>query len=76
MVWTDQTAYYQPVVWTAGELWPANQLWPTAELWPESEFWPESELWPDNGAAWSAIRNTSDGLPIEISPLSVGIQDP
>jgi serine protease AprX len=76
VIWTDPTAYYQTVVWTAGELWPSGELWPTSELWPESEFWPESELWPDNGAAWSAIRNTSDGLPIEISPLSVGIQDP
>jgi serine protease AprX len=76
VIWSDPTAYYQSVVWTAGELWPSGELWPTSELWPESEFWPESELWPDNGAAWSAIRNTSDGLPIEISPLSVGIQDP
>jgi serine protease AprX len=76
VIWSDPTAYYQTVVWTAGELWPSGELWPTSELWPESEFWPESELWPDNGAAWSAIRNTSDGLPIEISPLSAGIQDP
>jgi hypothetical protein len=45
-------------------------------MWPESEFWPESELWPDMGAAWSAIRNTSDGLPIDISPLSTGYRDP
>jgi hypothetical protein len=51
-------------------------MWPTSELWPESEFWPEGEMWPDLVEAWSAIRNTSDGLPIEITPLSVGIQDP
>ena len=47
-----------------------------ARLWPESEFWPEGEMWPDLAEAWSAIRNTSDGLPIEITPLAVGIQDP
>jgi serine protease AprX len=76
MIWADPTAYYQTVVWTAGELWPTGELWPVSELWPESEFWPETELWPDNGAAWSAIRNTSDGLPIELSPLSLGHQDP
>jgi serine protease AprX len=76
VLWTDQTAYYQPVLWTAGELWPANALWPLGEIWPESEFWPENLLWPDNGAAWSAVRNTSEGLPIEIAPLSLGFQDP
>jgi serine protease AprX len=76
VIWTDPTAYYQPVVWTAGELWPASKLWPTSELWPESEFWPEGEMWPDLAEAWSAIRNTSDGLPIELSPLSLGLQDP
>ena len=58
VIWTDPTAYYQSVVWTAGELWPSGELWPTSELWPESEFWPESELWPDNAEAWSAMRNT------------------
>ena len=76
VIWTDPTAYYQSIVWTAGELWPTGEMWPTSELWPESEFWPEGEMWPDLAAAWSAIRNTSDGLPIEITPLSVGIQDP
>jgi serine protease AprX len=76
VLWTDQTAYYQPVIWTAGQLFPAAELWPTGEMWPESEFWPESELWPDNGAAWSAVQNTLDGLPIEILPLSLGQRDP
>jgi serine protease AprX len=76
VIWSDPTAYYQSVVWTAGELWPTGEMWPTSELWPESEFWPEGEMWPDLVEAWSAIRNTSDGLPIEISPLSVGIRDP
>ena len=76
VIWSDPTAYYQSVVWTAGELWPSGEMWPTSELWPESEFWPEGEMWPDLVEAWSAIRNTSDGLPIEITPLAVGIQDP
>ncbi|PYQ38677.1 MAG: hypothetical protein DMF77_23490, partial [Acidobacteria bacterium] len=76
VIWTDPTAYYQTVVWTAGELWPSNELWPTGETWPESEFWPENLLWPDNPQAWSAVRNTEDGLPIEIAPLSLGFQDP
>jgi hypothetical protein len=76
VIWTDPTSYYQTVVWTAGELWPSGELWPVSELWPESEFWPEGEMWPDLAPAWSAIRNTSDGLDIEISPLAVGIHDP
>jgi serine protease AprX len=76
VLWTDPTAYYQPIVWTAGELWPASALWPTSELWPESEFWPEGEMWPDLAAAWSAIRNATDGLPIDITPLSTGYRDP
>jgi serine protease AprX len=76
VIWSDPTASYQSVVWTAGELWPSGEMWPTSELWPESEFWPEGEMWPDLAEAWSAMRNTSDGLPIEITPLSVGIQDP
>ncbi len=76
VIWTDPTAYYQTVVWTAGELWPNNELWPTGETWPEAEFWPENLLWPDNAQAWSAVRNTEEGLPIEIAPLSLGFQDP
>ena len=36
LIWTDPTAYYQSVVWTAGELWPTGELWPVSELWPES----------------------------------------
>ena len=76
VIWTDPTAYYQTIVWTAGELWPTGEMWPTSEMWPESEFWPEGEMWPDLAAAWSAIRNTSDGLPIEITPMSAGIRDP
>jgi len=76
VIWADPTAYYQTVVWTAGELWPSNELWPTGETWPEAEVWPENLLWPDNPEAWSAVRNTDDGLPIEITPLSLGIQDP
>jgi len=78
VIWADQTAYYQEVVWTAGELWPQGEIWPESELWPEAEaeVWPENLLWPDNAAAWDAVGRTLDGSPIEITPLSVGIQDP
>ena len=81
VIWTDPTAYYQSVVWTAGEIWPNAELWPSGEVWPTGENWPEDELWPENllwpdSPAWSAVQNTSDGLPIEITPLSLGFQDP
>jgi serine protease AprX len=81
VIWTDPTAYYQSVVWTAGEQWPAgelhpeNLLWPTGEHWPEGELQPESLLWPDS-PAWSRVRDTLNGQPIEMSPLSLGFQDP
>ena len=81
VIWSDPTAYYQSVVWTAGEiwpnseLWPSNEIWPTGENWPEDELWPESLLWPDS-PAWSRVREALDGQPIEITPLSPGFQDP
>jgi hypothetical protein len=37
---------------------------------------PEGVAWPDIDPAWAPIRNTSDGLPIDITPLSLGFQDP
>jgi serine protease AprX len=81
MIWTDPTAYYQSVVWTAGEIWPSAELWPSSEIWPTGENWPQDELWPESllwpdSPAWSRVRNTLDGLPIEIAPLSLGFQDP
>jgi serine protease AprX len=75
VIWTDPSAYYQSVVWTAGELYPENLLWPMGELYPESELYPEGLMWPDS-PAWSRATDTSDGLPIEIAPLSLGFQDP
>jgi hypothetical protein len=80
VIWTDPTAYYQSIVWTAGELFPTASSGRERDSGPDSETVPDGEMperdWPDNAAAWSAIRNTSDGVPIDISPLSLGFQDP
>jgi serine protease AprX len=81
VIWTDPTAYYQSVVWTAGEIWPNAELWPSSEIWPTGENWPEDELWPENllwpdSPAWSRVQDALDGQPIEITPLSLGFQDP
>jgi serine protease AprX len=77
VIWTDPSAYYQAVIWSAGELWPAGEAWPENELWPNAEVWPENLLWPDNGAAWiPALTTPAEAGPVTILPLSLGHQDP
>jgi serine protease AprX len=77
VIWTDPSAYYQAVVWSAGELWPSGENWPENELWPNAEIWPENLLWPDNAEAWVAnLTSPAEAGPVEITPLGTGFQDP
>jgi serine protease AprX len=77
VIWTDPSAYYQSVVWSAGELWPAGESWPENELWPNAELWPENLLWPDNDAAWVPnLTAPAEAGPVAITPLGTGFQDP
>ncbi|HEV8597673.1 MAG TPA: S8 family peptidase [Candidatus Dormibacteraeota bacterium] len=78
VIWTDPTAAYQPILWSAGELWPASEVWPETELWPEdmSEVWPENELWPDTEAWIPQLTSPAESEPVAIEPLAVGYQDP
>jgi serine protease AprX len=77
VIWTDPSAYYQSIVWSAGELWPQGENWPENELWPNSEIWPENLLWPDNALAWvPALTQPAEAGPVVIQPLSTGYQDP
>jgi serine protease AprX len=77
VIWTDPSAYYESIVWSAGELWPAGEMWPQNELWPNAEIWPENLLWPDNAEAWiGAVTAPAETGPVVIEPLSVGHQDP
>jgi serine protease AprX len=77
VIWTDPSAYYQAVVWSAGELWPQGESWPENELWPNAELWPENLLWPDNDQAWVPnLTAPAEAGPVAITPLGTGFQDP
>jgi serine protease AprX len=78
VIWTDPTAAYEAILWSAGELWPASEVWPETELWPEemSEVWPENELWPDTEAWIPQLTSPAESEPVAIEPLAVGYQDP
>ena len=77
VIWTDPSAYYQAVVWSAGQLWPQGESWPENELWPNAELWPENLLWPDNDQAWVPnLTAPAEAGPVVITPLGTGFQDP